>query len=86
MSLATKTAMLAMSSASISRPSEDWLWYSADTSSAGSASIRALAAMTESMRGPLTAPGQMALTRMPSGPSSIARVLVSPTTAHFDAE
>ena len=30
--------------------------------------------------------GQMALTRMPSAPSSIASVLVKPITAHFDAE
>ena len=30
-------------------------------------------------------PGQMALTRMPSGPSSIASVLVKPITAHLEA-
>src|SRR6476661_2275396 len=84
--LAANAAMLAMSSASISRPSDDWLWYSADTSSAGRPSICALALMTASILGPLTAPGQIALTRILSGPSSIARVLVSPTTAHFDAE
>ncbi len=37
------------------------------------------------MRGPPTDPGQIALTRMPAEPSSIAHVLVSPTTAHFAA-
>src|SRR5579871_3541147 len=38
------------------------------------------------MRGPSTAPGRTALTRMLSGPSSMARLLVKPTTAHLEAE
>ena len=40
-------------------------------------------ATTRSIRGPSTAPGQIALTRTPAGPSSIASVLVRPTIAHF---
>jgi hypothetical protein len=54
-----------------------------------SASLRpatlASAAITRSMRGPSTEPGQIALTRTPNGPSSMASVLVSPTIAHLAA-
>src|SRR3954466_8406449 len=37
------------------------------------------------MRGPATEPGQIALTRMPSPPSSIDNDFEKPITAHFDA-
>src|SRR5689334_3961010 len=37
------------------------------------------------MRAPSTEPGQIALTRMPDGPSSIDSDLVKPITPHFDA-
>ena len=41
--------------------------------------------MTRSMRSPSTFPGWMQFTRTLSGPASIARLLVKPTTAHFAA-
>src|SRR4051794_26768820 len=41
--------------------------------------------MTPSILGPPTEPGQMALTRIPAEPSSIAHVFVRPITAHFAA-
>lgn len=45
----------------------------------------ARAAITRSMRGPATSPGSNALTRMFSGPSSIASERVRPTTPHLVA-
>jgi hypothetical protein len=45
----------------------------------------ASASITRSMRGPLTEPGQIALARMPCGPSSIATVFIRPMTPHFAA-
>ena len=42
-------------------------------------------ATTRSMRSPVTAPGAIALTRTPAGPSSIASVLVNPISPHFAA-
>ena len=45
----------------------------------------AFALITARMRGPSTGPGRMALTRTPSGPSSIDSDLVNPTTPHFAA-
>src|SRR5690606_22340679 len=56
------------------------------TSSTGLPSDLALAAITARIRGPSTAPGRIALARMPSGPNSMASDLVKPTTAHLDAE
>src|SRR5258708_6796975 len=46
----------------------------------------ALASMTRSMRAPSTIPGWMQLTRTWSGPASIARLLVKPTTPHLADE
>src|SRR6187399_1740058 len=42
----------------------------------------AFSRITRSTRGPSTIPGWMALTRIPSGPSSIDSVLVKPTMPH----
>ncbi len=39
-----------------------------------------------SIRGPRTGPGERLLTVMPSGPTSAASVVVSPSTAIFDAQ
>ncbi len=41
--------------------------------------------ITRHIRSPSTEPGRMASAVMPSRPSSIASVLVNPTTAHSDA-
>ena len=46
----------------------------------------ALSLMTLSMRGPSTMPGRMAFTRMPDGPSSLARLWVKPMTPNLAAE
>src|SRR5690606_10403062 len=83
--LAANSAMLAMSRAVTMWPREAWFSYRAAISSTGRPRIFALASITARMRGPSTAPGRMALTRMPSLPSSIASVLVKPTTAHLEA-
>ena len=48
-------------------------------------SALALAEITRSMRSPSTMPGWIAFTRMFAGPSSIARLLVNPTTPHLAA-
>ena len=45
----------------------------------------AFALITALIRGPSTGPGRMALTRMPSGPSSIDNDFVNPMTPHFAA-
>src|SRR4051794_20790958 len=81
---ARNTMALAISSADTMRFSDDLPTISSRTTLASTPSALALLAMTLSMRGPATEPGQMALTRMPSAPSSIDRDLVKPITAHFD--
>src|SRR5580704_10660761 len=58
---------------------------SARTSSTDRPLIWARPAKTRSMRSPSTAPGAIALARMPQEPSSIASVLVKPITAHLVA-
>ena len=75
----------AMSSGAISRPNDVLASASSRTVSIGTPRACALFAKTESMRGPATDPGQIALTRMPSPPSSIDSDFVNPITAHFDA-
>ena len=49
------------------------------------AAVLRLGAMTRRMRSPSTSPGQMALTRMPCGPSSMASVLTKPMSPHLVA-
>ena len=59
--------------------------YSLRTSSGSRFSSAAWFAMTRSIRSPLTLPGTMPLTRMLSGPSSMASVSVNPETAYLAA-
>src|SRR6185312_10011959 len=82
---ARKTMALAMSSADTSRLSDVLASASSRTVASGSPRAAALLANTASIRAPATEPGQIALTRMPSRPSSIASDLVRPITAHFEA-
>src|SRR5690348_3090805 len=82
---ARNTMAFAMSSGEIRRLSDDFANASSRITSTGTPRAFALLANTLSMRRPATDPGQMALTRMPSPPSSIDNVFVNPITAHFEA-
>src|SRR4051812_5514600 len=82
---ARNTMAFAMSSGEINRLSDDFANASSRMMSADTPRAFALFANTLSMRRPATDPGQMALTRMPSPPSSIDKDFVNPITAHFDA-
>src|SRR5438552_3067683 len=82
---ARNTMAFAMSSAEIMRPSDDFASASARITSGETPRAFALLANTLSIRLPATAPGQIALTRMPSAPNSIDSDFVKPITAHLDA-
>jgi len=62
----------------------DWLASASLVTSATDLPLTlAIRSMTCSMRGPSTAPGKIALTRMFAWPSSIDSVLVRPMRPHF---
>src|SRR4029450_2928953 len=82
---ARNTIRRAMSSGAINRPNDVLAKASSRTVSIGTPRACALFAKTASIRGPATDPGQIALTRMPSLPSSIDSDFVNPITPHFDA-
>jgi hypothetical protein len=83
LSEARNNARAAMSCGSTNRLI-DWLASaSLVTSAMGFPLARTVPSKTRWMRGPSTAPGRMALTRMPNSPSSIDSVLVKPMRPHF---
>ena len=75
-----------MSSARTKQPIAVDATNSARTASGVVPVAAAAAATTRSIRSPSTEPGQIALTRTPNGPSSLASVLVSPITPHLAAQ
>ena len=82
---ASQSTVSAMSSAvtqvRIEVPAAYWRRIASGSLPLAAASL----SITRSIRGPSTAPGQMAFTRMPAGPSSIASVFIKPMTPHFAA-
>ena len=83
---ARKTIAFAMSSAVTKRLSDTLATNRSRMSSKLVFASTAFAEITRSMRAPATAPGRIALTRMPNSPSSIDSDFVKPTIAHFDDE
>ena len=77
--------VLAMSSGEISVRSDEMAVSPSRTAASLWPVLAASAAITRSMRSPLTEPGQMQFTRTLSGPSSWASVRVRPRMAHLAA-
>ena len=77
--------VLAMSCGDIKLPSDMPTVMRERTTASASPVFSASAAITRSMRSPVTEPGQMQFTRIRDAPSSCARVRVRPRIAHLAA-
>ena len=79
------SAWLAMSCAFTIRLNDIFLIYSNSILSYDNPTFCALSEITFLMRGPSTIPGRRALTRIPLGPNSMAKLFANPIMAHLVA-